>query len=183
VRKGADTALARRYHIASSTGGFVGVPMGVRLAKLTGRRQVIARWIGDGRSGHNGGEQRLQGAGLQRAERSTIGRRADRHDELITPFVARDARVQLCKTFKAAVRVSRSLFVAAKPRSRQHSSARAFRPVVPYFVEVSRHIQSSGRAQPNRAVRFCPSARRLPCEFSIMACLSSSDATASLLSG
>src|SRR3954453_15920900 len=97
--------------------------MGVRLAKLTGRRQVIARWIGDGRSGHNGGEQGLQGAGLQRAERSTIGRRADRHDELITPFVARDARVQLCKTFKAAVRVSRSLFVAAKPRSRQHSSA------------------------------------------------------------
>ena len=30
--KGRGYGLARRYHIASSSGGFVGVPMGVRLA-------------------------------------------------------------------------------------------------------------------------------------------------------
>ena len=163
------------------------MPMGVRLAKLTGRRQVIARWIGDGRSGHNGGEQRLQGAGLQRAERSTIGRRADRHDELITPFVARDARVQLCKInaapFQGGGQSLSKAFRRCKPEVVSIHPARAFRAVVPYFVEVSRHIQSSGRAQLNRAVQFCPSARRLPCDLSIMACLSSSDATASLLSG
>src|SRR3954464_6041492 len=56
------------------------------------------------------------------------------------------------RRLKAAVRASRICF-SLLPNLKVASihPARAFRPVVPYFVDLSCHTQSSGRAHLNRA--------------------------------
>jgi hypothetical protein len=54
--KGRGYGLARRYHYSQFQRRVRRRADGRKTGLRTGRRQVIARWIGDGRSGHNGGE-------------------------------------------------------------------------------------------------------------------------------